>query len=320
MRNKGKYRIPKAKALLPILGYTFIFVTVIVMIFAVLNMLADYVKDVRSEADQEYVEQIAARCDESTDEERAAVLRELADNGHDYCIVDSDGEIVDSYGKVTVKGFDKISGYITEEELKEMLEDSGLSEEDTQHIQTTFLSAGADYTFLVEDENTVRDALGNAYDLARNDSGFASNYKKAVLTFPYWIGTPLPESSQILLVKTELSVKVKDYIYLAGGLIISSFIAFIIFVIMIIGVIRNLHANRKMRSLLFRDNIAKGRNWLWYAITSQDILYKKRNANKTYAVVELVFVKYRNFVLCHSVTEAEDLLKQVVNITSRKLR
>ena len=55
MKNKGKYKVPKSYVLWPILWRTVIFVVVIVLIFAVLDLLAEYVKDFRSEADREYV-------------------------------------------------------------------------------------------------------------------------------------------------------------------------------------------------------------------------------------------------------------------------
>ena len=105
-----------------------------------------------------------------------------------------------------------------------------------------------------------------------------------------------------------------------GGMIVALVIAVIVFILLILGVVRNLNSNRKMRKVMFRDSIAPGRNWLWFVNTSQDILEKKRNEKKTYAVVALEFIKYRNFVLCHSVKEAEDLLKQVAKIVTVKLR
>ena len=65
-----------------------------------------------------------------------------------------------------------------------------------------------------------------------------------IITFPYWIGKAVRSSDSVILVKSELSVHVKDYVYLTAGMVIAIFIASILFVLMLIGVIRNLHANR----------------------------------------------------------------------------
>ena len=70
MSNKGKYKIPKSHALWPILWRTIIFLGIIVMIFAVLNILAEYVKDFRSENDTAYVREMADTIDQGTEAER----------------------------------------------------------------------------------------------------------------------------------------------------------------------------------------------------------------------------------------------------------
>ena len=157
--------------------------------------------------------------------------------------------------------------------------------------------------------------------MARNNPGILFGAAgNEVFSFPYWIAAPMSESSQILMVKSILTVKVKDYTYLAAGIIIAVIIAFFVFILMIVSVIMNLSSNSKLRRWLYRDDIIKGHNWLWYAVTTQDILCKRKNAHKTYAVVDLVFVRYRNFVLCHSVKEAEALLRQVVLVIFGKLK
>ena len=65
-----------------------------------------------------------------------------------------------------------------------------------------------------------------------------------------------------------------------------------------------------MRNLVLRDNITGNRNWFWFAMKSKEIL-KKRKAGVNYAVVSLIFVRYRNYVLCHSVDQGEQTLRLV---------
>ena len=323
MKSKGnKYKVPKSGVVWPILWRTVIFVVVIVLIFAVLNILAEYVMDFRSEADREYVNDVVKQYNEASESERKQVLARLTNDGHDYCIMDLDGNIVEHEGDITVSGFNPKKKVFDEKTYKELLEEVGIDDDELKDLTTYVFDddSDRDETFLVEDVDTSLEAFTNAATVVRNDSNFLKHYDNVVVTFPYWIGSPISSTSQILLVKTDLTVKVKDYTYLAGGMLIALLIAFIVFVIMIISVIRNLLATRKIKSQLFRDNITRNRNWFWYAASSQEILWKRRNANKTYAVVELEFVKYRNFVLCHSVSEAEDLMRKVVSIIDRKLK
>lgn len=319
MSNKGKYKIPKSHALWPILWRTIIFLGIIAMIFAVLNILAGYVRDFRSEADTTYVRNLADIIDQGTEAEREEALNALSSDGHNYCIIDLYGEVVEHSGSISVSGYNDKKGEFFSGDLKDILDEAGVDDDDDIH--KIVLDAGSNSTFLLDDYNTKIDAFSEVYDMARNNPGvlFGSS-SDAVFSFPYWIAAPMSESSQILLVKSILTVKVKDYTYLAAGIIIAVIIAFFVFILMIVSVIMNLSANSKLRRWLYRDNIIKGHNWLWYAVTTQDILCKRKNAHKTYAVVDLVFVRYRNFVLCHSVKEAEELLRQVVLVIFRKLK
>ncbi len=319
MSNKGKYKIPKSHALWPILWRTIIFLGIIAMIFAVLNILAEYVRDFRSEYDTTYVREMADTIDQGTEAERQEALATIASDGHNYCIIDLYGEVVEHSGSISVSGYSEKKGEFFSGDLKDILDEAGVDDDDD--IRKIVLDAGSNNTFLLDDYNTKIDAFSEVYDMARNNPGILFGAAgNEVFSFPYWIAAPMSESSQILMVKSILTVKVKDYTYLAAGIIIAVIIAFFVFILMIVSVIMNLSSNSKLRRWLYRDNIIKGHNWLWYAVTTQDILCKRKNAHKTYAVVDLVFVRYRNFVLCHSVKEAEELLRQVVLVIFGKLK
>jgi hypothetical protein len=265
MSNKGKYKIPKSHALWPILWRTVVFLGIIAMIFAVLNILAGYVRDFRSEADTTYVRNLADIIDQGTEAEREEALNALSSDGHNYCIIDLYGEVVEHSGSISVSGYNDKKGEFYSGDLKDILDEAGVDDD----IHKIVLDAGSNSTFLLDDYNTKIDAFSEVYDMARNNPGvlFGSS-SDAVFSFPYWIAAPMSESSQILMVKSILTVKVKDYTYLAAGIIIAVIIAFFVFILMIVSVIMNLSANSKLRRWLYRDNIIKGHNWLWYAVTT----------------------------------------------------
>lgn len=321
MSNKGKYKIPKSHAFWPILWRAVVFLSIVAMIFAVLNILSGYVRDFRSEADTTYVRELADAIDNGTKAEREESLATLTSDGHNYCIIDLYGEVVEHSGPITISGYNDKKGEFYARDLKDILNDADVKDEDDGDIRKIVLDESGAITFLLDDYNTNIDAFAEVYDLASNNPGLLlSGSGNAVFSFPYWIAAPMSESSQILMVQSTLTVKVKDYAYLAAGVIIAVIISIFVFILMIVSVIMNLSANSKLRRWLFRDNIIKGHNWLWYAVSTQDILCKRKNAHKTYAVVDLVFVRYRNFVLCHSVKEAESLLRLVVVEICKKLK
>ena len=320
MSKKGKYVIPKAHALWPILWRTFIFTCIIVLIFAVLNILAGYIRDFRSESDRYYVRTLADTIDQGNEAERKAALATIVGDGHNYCIIDLYGNVIEHSGSITVIAYNDKKGEFYSNDLKEILDEAGVKKEDLDNMQDLVLDEGGEKTFLINDYNTKLDAFEDVYDMARNNpEALIYGSEEAVFSFPYWIAAPMRESSQILMVRSILTVKVRDYTYLAAGLIIAVIIAIGVFILMIVSVIVNLSSNRKLRRWLFKDNIVKGHNWLWYAVTAQDILRKKKNAHKTFAVVDLELIRYRSFVLCHSVVEAESLLRLVALTIGKKI-
>ena len=319
MNYKDKYKIPKAQVVGPIIGHTIVFLVIIAAIFIAMSIISDYVVDVRSEDDREYVMRMAAQYEKGTDSARDAATSTLVRDGHAYCIIDYNGKVLQSNGVITCKGYDATKNAFDSDSLSGMLTDA---EEGTnaQEIHSVVLAMSDNKSFIEEDMQGSVFNWKNFSQAFKNDPEIWDHLSQGTVGVPYWIGTPVNNAAEILLVKAELTIKLKDYMYMLGGMIVAFVIAIIIFILMIMGVVRNLNSNRKMRKVVFRDNIAPGRNWLWFVNTSQDILEKKRNERKTYAVVALEFIKYRNFVLCHSVKEAEDLLRQVAKIITVKLR
>ena len=319
MNYKDKYKIPKARVIGPIIGHTIVFLVVVVAIFIVISLVSDYRIDVRSEADRDYVMQVAAQYEKGTDSARDVATGKLIRDGHNYCIIDMNGKVLQSNGVITCKGYDATVNAFDSDSLSGMLTDAEVGS-NKQEIHAVVLAMSDNKAFIAEDMQGSVYEWKNFSKVVKNDPDLWDHLSNGVVGVPYWIGTPVDDASNILLVKSELTIKIKDYLYMMGGMIVILVIALIFFILMIMSVIRNLNANRKMRTVMFRDNIAPGRNWLWYVNTSQEIMSKKRNERKTYAVVDLEFIKYRNFVLCHSVKEAEDLLKQVAKIITVKLR
>ena len=106
MNYKDKYKIPKAQVIGPIIGHTIVFLVIIAAIFIAMSIISDYVVDVRSEDDREYVMRMAAQYENGTDAARDAATSTLVRDGHAYCIIDYNGKVLQSNGVITCKGYD----------------------------------------------------------------------------------------------------------------------------------------------------------------------------------------------------------------------
>ena len=93
----------------------------------------------------------------------------------------------------------------------------------------------------------------------------------------------------------------------------ASFAVMVFFLLAASAVISFLKQQSNLR-LYFRDTVTHGNNWNYFVFMGERILRSRRFQNNNYAVVHLVFVKYRNYVVCHSVEDGEELLRQVYDL------
>lgn len=130
---------------------------------------------------------------------------------------------------------------------------------------------------------------------------------------PFWVSVPMEDGNYFLLrsylISRSQDVTMFVFLFLAqAGLIL------VFAVVMLINIISNISNRRKLTKMLFMDNVSNGHNWMWFLIKGEELLKKRRNCRNKYAVINLVFVKYRNFVLCHSLNEGEAVLRDVYGI------
>ena len=309
-----KYKLPKTRVALPILGYTLIFILILATIFAVLSVFVDYIFNVRSETEIKAIFATAKAYEAADDKGKEDILKAYKDQGISYCIVDNKGNVLQSNGDITCEGFSSSENKFNKTAVEDMfsdLNDAKDADKDLEEVGVNIDLKLEDTTFRLNDTKGSAAGIDNVIDIGIKNSKTLFKDADSTVSIPYWAGVIIRDSEIIFLVKTEYHLSGTDYGYMIAGVSIAAVVAIMLFILMIASVISNLNANKKMKKIMFRDNIVKGHNWLWFVMKSQEILEKRRNYNKTYAVVELVFVKYRNFVLCHSVIEAEDLLRKV---------
>lgn len=337
MSRDDKYKLPKIRVVGPIIAYTLVFILIIASIFAVVSILVDYMLDVRSEADYKIVCSDADIYSKATEEDRAKIRAGMDAGGVDYCILNDEGDVLYSHGKITCEGYDKksnsfkISDLEIEdveeiediEELQELKEETGIDVQELQkQTKKRFDTFGTGGKLRLEDTSENSSGIELFFYKAFKNIGkvFGSgSWSEITFSIPFWVGAEIGDSGQILLVKSDLPISRNDHMYFFGGLVMALVITLTLFIMVIANVVGNLSASKKLKKMMFRDNISRGHNWLWYVVESRKILQSRSNQRKTYAVVELVFVKYRNYVLCHSVKDAEALLRQVATIVRKNL-
>ncbi|MBO4635639.1 MAG: EAL domain-containing protein [Clostridiales bacterium] len=149
------------------------------------------------------------------------------------------------------------------------------------------------------------------------DVDVSTTYVEKVLS-PYWLGFKLSDG-RFLLIKCYVSIKESDAMLCLFLSVAVSLLFILTNAILIMFILRSILEYIKMSKLLFLDFVSDNHNWMWFKTKGEEILKKNSNAAKRFAVVHLVFIGYRNFVLCNSVEEGEDILIALYQILSKSI-
>ena len=124
---------------------------------------------------------------------------------------------------------------------------------------------------------------------------------------PFWIDIPVDGNTHMIC-KAYFNIYFRELAilgFLGTMAMILTFVAMIFVLVYIIKTIRN---RRRMSEIFFMDETTGQHNWLWFLTNAEKELKKKRNADRRYAVLDVVFVNYRNFCVCHSLEEGGRML------------
>ena len=140
------------------------------------------------------------------------------------------------------------------------------------------------------------------------------SWNTGVISYPLWCELSVNGGEERFIGKLYINIDRSDamiMVILAGSLEIMSVVALLIGIIRII---RNMIRQRKIINLYMTDPITGGNNWSYFIIKGEPFLRKNSNRSKSFAVIELVFIKYRTFCMCHSIAEGEELLEKIYQI------
>ena len=127
---------------------------------------------------------------------------------------------------------------------------------------------------------------------------------------PMWLGVNMSDSREFIA-KVYLSVDMNDVgIILLLMVGISIFMLFI-FTMIICNLISGIVRHRRTMKVFFTDAITQGNNAMYFLYKGDELIKKLRNHSISYAVVNLSFVGYRNFCVCHTVEEGERMLELI---------
>ena len=185
-------------------------------------------------------------------------------------------------------------------------------------------SAYTAYADLVSGNATPSDlgfVLFNPYDRDSENFFDINDPDRTVgdtLVLPFWISRELKDGST-LYCRVNLDITYSDLFFMGAFYAMMGVIILLAFIFLITISITNARRENRLVKLLFSDPISNDRNWLWFVSTGRKVMKRGLKSGAKYAIVSLIFVKYRNYVLCHSVEEGEKMLSHVYSVLAASL-
>ncbi len=155
-------------------------------------------------------------------------------------------------------------------------------------------------------------------DLFNNPVFFMIPGSDFLVRLPVWMGVPLGNEN-IFIGKGYLSFNMGDLSILIFVVIMLTVLFIIIFAAFVINMIEGIRARKKALRMLFMDIVTGGKNRTWFFFKADKILRGYTNRSYNYAIVNLVFVKYTTYCVCHSVSEGEAVLRGISDCIGKHL-
>ena len=230
--------------------------------------------------------------------------------GMDYLIKDSDGNILHAAGENTCRedmGFTSL-------ELSGNILSMHVSIGNGSEAPIQLYSDTENDLFSADDEGELTvDFLRLENKMIRSMFGMNS----APLSFPVWEEVKLHGGEQTLLFKTVITLKNSSLAMIAILLAVMVLLILLIFIAMLIHAVTSAINRNRIQQLLFTDIHIKGHNWMWFLFNAEHMLQKRISAKKSYALVDVQFVGYRRFCVCHSVDDGEARLQEIYKYLTR---
>ena len=277
-----------------------------------LSAFTTYVVNSKIADEYEAVEYMAKIYDKNSSAEDD-IFALLDEEGRTYFIKDNHGKIIYQFGKNTMG---TTSGKI---EIIGGQKSIGSGE----RTAIVYLDNTTEGLFVPNEDGELFINPGSIYNFAQNIQDNVSQQidtKKASVDLPVWIAINVKGGTQTFYGKAVYNFSPSDVFFMVSMVIAAVVLLGCVIIIIVINLITTFVRHKKMTKIFFMDPITKGHNWMWFTYHGENILKKRKYASKELAVLDLVFVKYRNYCVCHSVAEGEEMLYKVDKLLKENLK
>ncbi|MBO4396500.1 MAG: EAL domain-containing protein [Eubacterium sp.] len=318
-KEKSFRKIKRSYTWLSVVTLVFVLIISAALINGALVFFTLYSVNSKVDNQYEYVKSMASIYEKSSDRENASLRDVLINECPNFVVLDKNRNDIDGHG---INSCSDVGGH-----LGFLYADRDyVVYEDTDDTILEFKSIGwfQPDLWLLRDE--VMDSLGaDKPDPDEMDPGFEEDNsldsidKSEIVDMPVWMETGLSNGNRFI-VKTNIQIRALDVVVFVIVAACLNMILLIITIAWLIRIIRGIIRRKKTEELFLVDEVTRSNNWMGFLLNGERILKKGKNADKRYAMIHLVIVKYRNYCMCHSLEEGRRILFNISSLINRTLK
>ena len=279
--------------------------------------LGTYILRTKMTSEYVLISNMAHIYEDESQQEPEKTFALLDSMNRDYLIVNSEGTIVHSCG----------SNSITKEKLTTQITT------DFNYIEVykdahNYFNYDKNGNFTIDYKSVFFGILENKNisEQLEKDNNTSTDWQNLdrsindIIQLPIWIALPAKDGQEKLIGKAFFNINLMDFILFDVFIAIVFGLGIVLIIFLIHNIIHEEIHHIKSKKLLFCDDTTKGHNYTWFLYTAGKFLSKRANAQKEFAVIDLQFVKFRNFCACHSIQEGEKQLKNIYDAIKKELQ
>ena len=324
-KKKLSRKIKKGHAWISLVAFFLLSVLATAILLAIIEAFSSYMVGSKLDSEYEAIRGMAVLYDKSEALGEADHIYDLINaEGRTYYITDAKGAVLYQNGEITASPevYDVFVITSTNEvRMRNDTQHTYLQAEENGLIAIDFMRAfryvwkNRKQTDKLVDEGLMvrldRNGSTETYSSFFFDDGFN---EKSELRFPVWIEIPVKEGGECFVAKAYLRVNLGDVGWLVVLISMVAVLTILILIVFVVHFMTSFSRQRRMIRILTTDQVTLGYNWIGFQDKSERLLKKRSQARNGFAVVDLVFVNYRNYCMCHSVEDGDRVLQKIYDM------
>ena len=324
IKNKRFRQLKRSHAWIYILLFFILSVITLVVSLEFLLAFINYITDEKLSEEYRNASALAEIYDRLSADDAESIEKYIAGSGKSVKVFDDGGNEIYGSGELGISGTEESQTVRIKNSKVEVITEPGTNMILTDRSGRCFLNFlyiithTHDYITQEVRESIRFDDGEGADDIFDEDYYLSDEHIEPDLAYiPVWVVCPVKGGRMV--VSETIAMDIKDVELFMSFILVVMLMMVTVFIILLVNIISGAVRRNRTLNVFFTDIVTNGHNLMWFLIKGQRYITRISSRSVRFAVINISFVNYRNFCICHSVEEGEEMLCRIYNEIKRNV-